>query len=140
MTTYTAELTGEQIFGFADLVRRLSRADVDRPLRQDLAAALMAFEALMPEPSAEDGDAYLAAVQAGRLPAWGMDLLPIAEFGGNATRGADVAALVDDWRTQLQAANDQARDLRALVAEVAAEWPDLLSDDQRARAGLEPLG
>ena len=76
--TYTAELTGAQIFSFAELVRRLCRADVERPLRQDLAAALMAFEALLPEPSEEDGDAYLAAVQAGELPAWGMDLLPLA--------------------------------------------------------------
>jgi len=75
--TYPVELTAGQIFGFSDLVRRLTLASVERPLRHDLAAALMAFEALLPEPSGEDGDAYVAAVQAGLLPAWGMDLLPL---------------------------------------------------------------
>jgi len=28
---------------------------------------------------------------------------------------------------------------RAVVAEIAADWADLLTDDQRKRAGLEPL-
>jgi hypothetical protein len=66
--------------------------------------------------------------------------------------GSDVAALVDDWRTQLAAANDTARDLRALVAEILDDsWPSprfegiseglrahqARVDGWRERAGLE---
>jgi hypothetical protein len=81
-STCTVVLTGTQIFGFADLVRRLGRAygpDAKRSLRQELHDALNTFVALLPEPSDEDVDVYLAAVQAGELPNWGMDELPLAE-------------------------------------------------------------
>ncbi len=83
--TYTAELTAAQIFGFADLVRRMNQAygpDADRFIRQDLADALFAFLQLTPEPTDEDGDAYLAAVRAGELPNWGMDDQPLTETTG----------------------------------------------------------
>lgn len=67
--------------------------------------------------------------------------------------GGTSAALVDDWRTQLTAANDETRAVRELVAEILADfWPgerfDGISeglrdaqarvDDYRKRAGLEP--
>lgn len=80
--TYPVELTAEQIFGFSDLVRRLTRAygpDHGHPLRHDLAAALEAFAELLPEPSEADGDAYLDAMDAGTLPNWGADPLPLTE-------------------------------------------------------------
>jgi hypothetical protein len=80
--TYPVELTGEQIFGFSDLVRRLTRAygpDADQPLRHDLAAALEAFAALLPEPSEEDGEAYCDATDKGSLPRWGMDPMPLTQ-------------------------------------------------------------
>jgi anti-sigma regulatory factor (Ser/Thr protein kinase) len=79
---YTVEFTAAQIFGFADLVRRLGQAygpDAGRSLRQDLVDALNAFVNLLPEPSDEDGDAYLAAMRAGELPNWGMDGQPLTE-------------------------------------------------------------
>jgi len=62
------------------------------------------------------------------------------------------AALVDDWRVQLSAANDETRAMRALVAEILADfWPgerfegiseglrdaQARVDDYRKRAGLE---
>lgn len=80
--TYKAEFTAAQIFGFADLVRRLNQAhspDADRFLRTDLTDALFTFLNLLPEPSDEDGDAYLAAMRAGELPNWGMDDQPLTE-------------------------------------------------------------
>jgi hypothetical protein len=94
---YRAELTGEQIFGFSDLVRRMARAygpDAEQPLRQDLAAALEAFAALLPEPSEEDGEAYCDAMDAGSLPRWGMDPLPLTQSLDecNATQPAAIKA------------------------------------------------
>jgi hypothetical protein len=78
MAAYTAELTADQIFGFADLARRLSRADgPDSPLRQDLADALNVFADLLPFPSDADGAAYLAAVHSGDLPNWAADKQPL---------------------------------------------------------------
>lgn len=71
--TYAVAFTAAQIFGFADLVRRLGQVygpDADRSLRQDLVDALNAFVNLLPEPSEQDGDAYLAAVRTGELPDW----------------------------------------------------------------------
>jgi len=79
---YAVELTGEQIFGFSDLVRRLARAygpDLDNPMRHDLATALEAFAALLPEPSEEDGEAYCDAMDNGGLPRWGLDPLPLTQ-------------------------------------------------------------
>lgn len=82
-TTDAAAVTVAQVYGFADLVRRLAAArcdqDGDRLLRQDLADPLFAFAELLPEPSDEDGDAYLAAVGAGELPDWGMDDQPLTK-------------------------------------------------------------
>ena len=78
--TYPVNLTAEQIFGFSDLVRRLTRAygpDLDQPLRQDLATALEAFAALLPEPSEADAEAYCEAMDAGTLPRWDADPLPL---------------------------------------------------------------
>jgi hypothetical protein len=80
--TYAVELTADQIFGFSDLVRRLARAygpDQENPLRHDLATTLEAFADLLPEPSEDDDDAYLAAVDAGTLPNWGSDPLPLTQ-------------------------------------------------------------
>lgn len=80
--TYTAELTGAQIFGLADLVRRLGQnysQDGEAGLRQELLDALNDFQRLLPEPSDEDGDAYLEAVKVGELPDWGRDKLPLTE-------------------------------------------------------------
>lgn len=78
--TYTVELTANQVFGFSDLVRRLVRADgpdMAQPLRSDLAEALAAFAALLPEPSEADGKTYCDALDQGQLPRWGMDPLPL---------------------------------------------------------------
>jgi hypothetical protein len=81
--TYTALATGAQIFCFADLVRRLVQAygpDESAPLHQDMADGLFALVRLTPEPSDEDGDAYLAAGRAGQLPAyWSGDDLALTE-------------------------------------------------------------
>lgn len=82
MTEYSTSLTGAQIFSFADLVRRLNAKypqDGEGSLRQELCDALHGFLALLPEPSDDDGDAYLAAVRRGALPNWGMDPLPLTE-------------------------------------------------------------
>jgi hypothetical protein len=84
--TYPVELTGAQIFGLADLVRRLGThtmaQDGDAHLRDDLADALTAFVGLLPEPSDDDIDPYLAAVKAGELPDWGQDREPLTETAG----------------------------------------------------------
>lgn len=80
--TYQVELTGDQVFGFSDLVRRLARAhgaDLGNPMRHDLATALEAFAGLLPEPSEEDGEAYCEAMDNGSLPRWGMDPLPLTQ-------------------------------------------------------------
>ncbi|HEX3956619.1 MAG TPA: hypothetical protein VHZ03_08300 [Trebonia sp.] len=80
MANYTAELTADQIFNFADLVRRLNyigEADYDNPLRQDIADALQAFMNLLPEPTDSDGDAYLAKMRAGEFVDWNADDKPI---------------------------------------------------------------
>jgi hypothetical protein len=80
--TYAVELTADQIFGFSDLVRRLTRAhgaDQENPLRHDLAVALEKFADLLPEPPEADDDAYLAAVDAGTLPNWASDPLPLTQ-------------------------------------------------------------
>lgn len=84
--TYTVQMTGAQIFGFADLVRRLTAApagpedgESPRYLRKDLADALWALVDLTPEPSDDDGDAYLSAVRTGQLPAWNRDGRPLTE-------------------------------------------------------------
>ncbi len=53
--------------------------DTNRALRQALVDALNEFVNLLPEPSDEDGDAYLAAMRAGDLPNWGMDDQPLTE-------------------------------------------------------------
>ena len=82
ISSYAVQLTAAQIFGFADLVRRLGQAygpDTDRALRQDLVDALNEFVNLLPKPSDEDGDAYLAAMRAGDLPNWGVDDQPLTE-------------------------------------------------------------
>ena len=89
--TYTATVTGAQVFSFADLARRLNQAygpDYDRQLHQDLADALFALVRLTPEPSDADGDAYLAAMRAGEVPNWGMDDLAIIETPGEWTARA----------------------------------------------------
>ena len=80
--TYTVTLSAAQIFGFADLVRRLNAShpqDGESSLRQELCDALYDTLRLLPEPSDEDGDAYLEAVKAGELPNWNMDALPLTE-------------------------------------------------------------
>jgi hypothetical protein len=79
--TYPVELTGAQIFGLADLVRRLgcARTPDGAGLRQDLLDGLNTFLNLLPEPTEEDGDAYLAAMRAGDVPDWGMDDGPLTE-------------------------------------------------------------
>ena len=83
LASYTAELTAAQIFGFADLVRRLGQAygpDASTvPCARTWFDALNSFVCLLPEPPEEDGDAYLAAVRAGQLPDWGMDDQPLTE-------------------------------------------------------------
>ena len=79
--TYPVELTGAQIFGLADLIRRLgaARTPDGAGLRQDLLDALNAFQYLLPEPSDADIDPYLDAVKSGLLPNWGMDSGPLTE-------------------------------------------------------------
>jgi hypothetical protein len=80
--TYPVTLTAAQVFGFADLVRRLNASysqDGEASLRQELCDALFGHLNLLPEPSDADGDAYLAAVRAGQLPNWNMDPLPLTE-------------------------------------------------------------
>jgi hypothetical protein len=80
---YALTLTAGQIFSFADLVRRLGVGyygqDGDSILRQELADALNAFVQLLPEPSGEDGSAYLNAMRAGEFPDWNGDRLPLTE-------------------------------------------------------------
>lgn len=97
--TYTVRMTGAQIFGFADLVRRLTAApaiwpvadgEAPRYLRQDLAEALQQVLDLTPEPSEEDADAYLAAVDAGQLPAWQRDQRPLTETAAEQVARARV--------------------------------------------------
>ena len=90
--TYTAIVTGAQVFSFADLVRRVAQAygpDLERQLHQDYVDALFAFLRLTPEPSDEDGDGYLRAMKAGQVPNWGMDDQPIfctdAEWAGQVS-------------------------------------------------------
>jgi hypothetical protein len=89
---YIALATGAQIFCFADLVRRLTQAygpDEDRQLHQDIADGLFALVSLTPEPSDEDGDAYLAAGRAGQLPAyWSGDDLALTETPADWTERA----------------------------------------------------
>lgn len=89
---YTALATGAQIFCFADLVRRLTQAygpDEGRQLHQDMADGLFALVALAPEPSDEDGDAYLAAGRDGQLPAyWSGDSLALTETPAQWTERA----------------------------------------------------
>ena len=88
VATYAAEFSAAQILGFADLVRRLGQAygpDAGHHLRQDLVDALSAFADLLPEPSDDDGDAYLAAVQAGELPNWSTDGQPLVQTCHAAT-------------------------------------------------------
>jgi hypothetical protein len=80
-STYPVELTGGQIFGLADLIRLLGQARTPdgASLRQDLLDGLNEFQRLLPDPSDEDGDAYLAAMRAGQVPDWGMDGGPLTE-------------------------------------------------------------
>jgi hypothetical protein len=89
---YTALATGAQIFCFADLTRRLTQAygpDEGRQLHQDMADGLFALVGLTPEPSDEDGDAYLAAGRAGQLPAyWSGDSLALTETPAEWTERA----------------------------------------------------
>lgn len=80
--TYPVELTGAQIFGLSDLVRLLGSArtpDGEGGLRQELLDALNEFQRLLPEPSDDDIDAYLAAVRSGELPDWNAVALPLTE-------------------------------------------------------------
>ena len=80
--TYTATVTGAQVFSLADLTRRLNQAygpDEERHLHQDLADALFAFLRLTPEPSDADGDAYCLALDAGQVPNWGRDDAAVTE-------------------------------------------------------------
>jgi hypothetical protein len=79
---YTARLTGAQIFGFADLVRRLNQAygpDTGSFLREDITGALWEIVRLTPEPSEVDSGAYCRAMNAGQVPNWGMDDLALTE-------------------------------------------------------------
>ena len=82
-SAYTLTLTAGQIFSFADLARRLAAGhysqDGDLSLRQELTDALYAFMRLLPEPSDEDGTAYLDAMRAGEFPCWNGDRLPLTE-------------------------------------------------------------
>lgn len=86
---YTVALTAGQIFSFAALVRRLGVVyypqDGPSVLRRELVDALNEFVDLLPDPSEEDGDAYLAAMAAGQVPNWDGDLLPLTETGDELT-------------------------------------------------------
>jgi hypothetical protein len=80
--TYTATVTGAQVFSLADLVRRVNQAygpGADRHLHQDLANALFAFVTLTPEPTDADGTAYCRALDLGTVPNWGMDDTALTE-------------------------------------------------------------
>jgi hypothetical protein len=82
MTDYNVKLTSDQIFSLAELARRLTSRysqDGDATLRQELVDALHGFVSLLPEPSDEDGDAYLEAQAAGEVPNWDRDELPLTE-------------------------------------------------------------
>jgi hypothetical protein len=109
---YAVTLTADQVFGFADLVRRLTSRysqDGDSTLRQELGDALYAFLNLLPEPSDEDGDAYLARVESGDLPKWGMDSLPLTETAAEwvaRVRPATLAGAIAAWPA-LPAHDDQ---------------------------------
>lgn len=82
-TKYTVTLTANQIFTFAALERRLGvlyySQDGPSVLRMELAAALREFVELLPEPTEEDGEAYLSALDAGEVPNWDGDTLPLTE-------------------------------------------------------------
>lgn len=95
-TKYTVTLTANQIFSFAALERRLGAfcysQDGPSVLRTELAAALREFVNLLPEPTEEDGEAYLSALDAGGVPNWDGDTLPLTETPDQfAARLADSA-------------------------------------------------
>lgn len=80
--TYTAAVTGAQVYSLADLHRRLTQAygaDAERHLHQDLADGLWAFVDLFPEPADSDADSYCDAKRAAQVPNWGTDDQPLTE-------------------------------------------------------------
>ncbi len=124
--SYAVQFTAAQIFGFSDLVRRLGQAygpDADRPLRQDLVDALNAFVQLLPEPSDEDGAAYLAAMRAGDLPNWGMDDQPLTET-------------TEEWAARVRAAQAPSPD--AVTTRTFPGLPEFVSAARVWVAGFLP--
>jgi hypothetical protein len=81
--TYEMTLTAAQIFDFAGLVGRLGiqvfPQDGDVRLRHDLWEALQAFADLLPEPSDDNLDLYIAELHAGELTNWSADGRPLTE-------------------------------------------------------------
>lgn len=126
--TYTVTLSADQIFGFADLVRRLGThtmtQDGGSHLRTDLADALDGFASLLPEPDDADADAYLAAVKAGELRNWGMDAEPLTETP-------------EEWRAKYDAR--QAAEAAAVPVPAPAPEDEALARLRAAMAGETPL-
>jgi hypothetical protein len=106
--TYTAMVTGAQVFSYADLARRLGQAygaDYDYQLHQDMVDVLFALLYLTPEPTEEDGDDYLSAMKDGQVPSWGRDDAPLTETPA-------------EWTARARASRDAG----------PATWPGLAAD------------